>query len=281
MKFVRFGPRGAEKPGLIDATGTIRDLSAHTDDFDGSTIGPENLRHLASIDPTALPAVSEDVRLGSPISRIGHFIAVGLNYADHAAEAGMPIPSEPLLFSKAPSSLCGPNDDVILPAGVEKGDWEVELAIVIGSHAYNISEADALSCVAGFTICNDVSERDWQLTGTGQWLKGKSAPTFGPLGPWLVTTDDVSDPQALSMFLDVNDERMQTGNTATMVFTVAQCIAYTSKLMALEPGDVIITGTPPGVGLGMKPPRFLKAGDKMHLGIEGLGKQRQTVVAGA
>ncbi len=280
MKFVRFGPRGAEKPGLIDANGTIRDLSAHVADFDRTTIAPATLAALAAHDVAKLPAVDAGVRLGAPIASIGHFIAVGLNYADHAAEAGMPIPAEPLLFSKAPSSLSGPNDDVILPANATKGDWEVELAIVIGEPAYNISEADALSCVAGYTICNDVSERTWQLEGTGQWLKGKSAPTFGPLGPWLVTPDELGDPQALDMFLDVSGERMQTGNTATMVFTCAQCIAYTSTLMALEPGDVIITGTPPGVGLGKKPPRFLKVGDEMHLGIQGLGEQRQKVVAG-
>lgn len=280
MKFVRFGPRGSEKPGLIDAAGTIRDLSGHIADFDRTTIAPEMLARLAALDPASLPAVDAGVRLGAPIKEVRHFIAVGLNYADHAAEAGMPIPSEPLLFSKAPSCLSGPNDDVIFPAGASKGDWEVELGVIIGKPTYGISEADALSCIAGYTLSNDVSERAWQLEGTGQWLKGKSAPTFGPLGPWLVTPDEIPDPQALDMFLDVNGERMQTGNTSTMVFTVAQCIAYTSTLMALEPGDVIITGTPPGVGLGMKPPRFLKVGDEMHLGIAGLGEQRQKVVAG-
>lgn len=279
MKLVRFGPAGDEKPGLIDATGTVRDLSAHTPDFAGETISLDAIEKLRSVDPTSLPAVAEGTRLGSPLASVGHFLAVGLNYADHAAEAGMPIPAEPVLFSKAPSSLSGPNDNVVLPPGAHKGDWEVELAVIIGKRMWQVDEADALSYVAGYAVCNDVSERKWQGEGTGQWIKGKSAPTFGPLGPWIATPDEIADPQALDLFLDLNGERMQTGSTKTMIFPVAHCLAFASTMMALMPGDVVITGTPPGVGLGKKPQRFLKAGDEMHLGVSGLGEQRQKVVA--
>ncbi len=280
MKLVRFGAAGAEKPGLIDANGALRDLSAHISDLDAAAFSQESLTRLAAIDPASLPTVDGAQRFGAPISRPGHFIAIGLNYRDHAEEAGMAIPHEPVVFTKAPSSVCGPNDDVVVPAGSTKLDWEVELAFVISKHAWQVSEADALDHVGGYLVCNDVSERAWQLEGTGQWTKGKSAPTFGPLGPWLVTSDEVGDPQALDLFLDVNGERRQTGNTSTMIFSVKEIVAYLSTVMALEPGDVITTGTPPGVGMGMKPPVFLKAGDVMTLGIAGLGEQSQKVVAG-
>lgn len=280
MKLVRFGAAGAEKPGLIDANGALRDLSAHISDLDAAAFSQESLTRLAAIDPASLPTVDGAQRFGAPISRPGHFIAIGLNYRDHAEEAGMAIPHEPVVFTKAPSSVCGPNDDVVVPAGSTKLDWEVELAFVISKRAWQVSEADALDHVGGYLVCNDVSERAWQLEGTGQWTKGKSAPTFGPLGPWLVTSDEVGDPQALDLFLDVNGERRQTGNTSTMIFSVKEIVAYLSTVMALEPGDVITTGTPPGVGMGMKPPVFLKAGDVMTLGIAGLGEQSQKVVAG-
>ncbi len=279
MKLVRFGPPGAERPGMIDADGTIRDLSAHTADFAGAAVSVTAIDKLRAVDPASLPAVDAGTRLGPCLARSGHFLAVGLNYADHAEESGMPIPEEPVLFNKAPSCLNGANDDVVIPRGSEKTDWEVELAFVIGKDGSNIAEADALDHVAGYCICNDVSERDWQFTGTGQWLKGKSAPTFGPLGPWLVTPDEVGDPQNLAMFLDVNGARMQTGSTKTMIFSVAEIISYTSKLMDLQAGDLVTTGTPPGVGMGRTPPVYLKPGDVMHLGIEKLGEQRQTMVA--
>ena len=280
MKLVRFGPAGAETPGLVDDSGTIRDLSAHTPDFAAGTVSLEAIDRLRAIDPASLPAVSAGTRLGAPLARVGHFLAIGLNYADHAAEAGMPIPAEPIVFSKAPSCLSGPDDDVVLPRGSEKADWEVELAVVIGKRMWQVPEADALAHVAGYAVANDVSERKWQIEGTGQWIKGKSAPTFGPLGPWLVTPDEIADPQALDMFLDLNGSRMQTGTTATMIFPVAKCLSFLSTMMALEPGDVVVTGTPPGVGMGKKPQIFLKPGDEMRLGVEGLGEQRQKVVAG-
>lgn len=279
MKLVRFGAAGAEKPGLIDSDGTLRDLSGHIADLDAAAYALDALAKLKAIDPASLPAVDGAPRLGSPISRPGHFIAIGLNYADHAKESGLPIPAEPVVFSKAPSCLSGPNDDVIYPKGASKLDWEVELAFIIGKRAWQVSEADALSHVAGYTICNDVSERAWQIEGTGQWIKGKSAPTFGPLGPYLVTADEVADPQVLDLFLDVNGSRAQTGNTSTMIFSIATIISFLSTQMALEPGDVITTGTPPGVGMGMKPQVFLKPGDVMELGISGLGSQKQSVVA--
>ncbi|WP_321339331.1 fumarylacetoacetate hydrolase family protein [Breoghania sp.] len=279
MKLVRFGPTGQEKPGLIDNSGVLRDLSAHTADFAAETVSLEAIERLSAIDPSSLPEAPAGSRLGAPLARVGHFLAIGLNFADHAAEAGMAIPAEPILFSKAPSSLSGPDDNVVLPKNSSKTDWEVELAIVVGKRMWQVSEADALSHVAGYCVCNDVSERKWQIEGTGQWIKGKSAPTYGPLGPWLVTADEIADPQNLDMYLDVNGTRMQTGNTKTMIFTVAQCLSFISTMMALEPGDVVTTGTPPGVGMGMKPPVFLKAGDEMRLGVEGLGDQHQKVVA--
>jgi 5-carboxymethyl-2-hydroxymuconate isomerase len=280
MKLVRYGPRGSENPGLIDAHGQLRDVSAAVADFRPELMTFDLLDRLAAIDVEDFPAVTDNPRLGSPLYRPGHFIAVGLNYADHAAESGLPSPAEPVLFSKAPSSACGPNDNVIIPRGSRKLDWEVELAFVIGRRASYVSEAEALDHVLGYMICNDVSERYWQIEGTGQWIKGKSADTFGPLGPWLLSADEIGDPQNLDMTLDVNGVRMQTGNTSTMIFPVAELVSYISAKMVLEPGDVVTTGTPPGVGMGKKPePIFLKAGDVMELSISGLGQQRQTLVA--
>lgn len=279
MKLLRFGELGLEKPGILDGNGVIRDASSIVADYSPETVSLELLSILRDIDPATLPAVPSGVRIGAPVSRIGHFIAIGLNYADHAAETGAPIPKEPIVFSKAPSCLSGPNDDVMLPKGSVKSDWEVELAVVIGKRCDYVEEKDALDHVFGYALCNDVSEREYQAERGGQWIKGKSAPTFGPLGPWIVTSDEVGDPQKLDMFLDVNGKRAQTGSTATMIFTVKQIVSYLSQFMILEPGDVITTGTPPGVGLGMKPPVFLKDGDEMHLGIAGLGEQRQKVVA--
>jgi 2-keto-4-pentenoate hydratase/2-oxohepta-3-ene-1,7-dioic acid hydratase in catechol pathway len=280
MKLVRHGALGAERPGLIDGEGRIRDLGDVVED-----IGPESLarglvQRVAAINPMSLPEVSGPVRIGAPVSRVGNFIAVGLNYADHAAESNMPAPKEPILFSKAPNCLAGPNDDLTIPKGSAKTDWEVELAIVIGRRADGITQGDAIGHVAGFTVCNDLSERAWQLEGTGQWIKGKGAKGFGPLGPWLVTPDEIADVQDLDMFLNVNGERMQTGSTRTMIFSAAELVSYCSRFMVLEPGDVITTGTPPGVGMAKKPePRFLRPGDRVHLGISGLGEQRQSVVA--
>ena len=279
MKFVRFGQPGSEKPGLVDAQGNIRDLSGHVSDLAGSHLDPANLSRLAKIDPATLPLVPANTRLGSCVARPGNFIAVGLNFADHAAETGAPIPAEPILFNKAPNCVQGPNDDVMIPKGSVKTDWEVELAIVIGKTAHHVEERDALNYIAGFCVCNDVSEREYQAERGGQWMKGKGCPTFGPLGPWLVTTDDVKDVQNLHMWLDVNGKRVQDGSTKTMIFGVSYLIAYITRFMQLDAGDVITTGTPPGVGLGMKPPVFLKAGDTMDLGIEGLGTQHQKVIA--
>lgn len=279
MKLLRFGQPGDERPGVLDKDGVIRDVSSIVGDYSPETISHELAAKLKQADLASLPAAPANVRIGAPVSRIGHFIAIGLNYADHAAEAGAPIPTEPIIFSKAPNCLSGPNDDVLLPRGSVKSDWEVELAVVIGKRCDYVSEADALSHVFGYALCNDMSEREYQAERGGQWIKGKSAPTFGPLGPWIVTTDEIKDPQSLDMFLDVNGKRAQTGNTATMIFSVKHIVSYLSQFMVLEPGDVITTGTPPGVGLGMKPPKFLKAGDTMHLGISGLGEQRQKVVA--
>jgi 2-keto-4-pentenoate hydratase/2-oxohepta-3-ene-1,7-dioic acid hydratase in catechol pathway len=278
MKLVRYGEPGREKPGLVGPDGTIRDLSGLIRDIDADALS-SGFSALKNVDPASLPAVPAGTRLGSPIARVGHFIAVGLNYADHAAESGLPIPSEPILFSKAPSCIVGANDDVIIPKASEKTDWEIEIAIVIGRRASYVHPNEALDYVAGYTICNDVSEREWQIERGGTWTKGKGAPTFGPLGPWLVTPDEIPDVQNLAMWLDVNGNRMQTGNTSTMIFNCAQIVSYCSHFMILEPGDVITTGTPPGVGLGMKPPRYLKPGDVMTLGIERLGEQRQQVKA--
>jgi 2,4-didehydro-3-deoxy-L-rhamnonate hydrolase len=279
MKLTRYGRAGREKPALIDQAGKLRDLSEVVADIDADALAPRALARLAKLKPESLPAVRGAPRIGPCLGRVGNFIAVGLNYADHAAESGMPVPKEPVLFTKAPSCIVGPNDDVVIPKGSTKTDWEVELAIVIGSRASYVSEDQALAHVAGYCICNDVSEREYQHERSGQWVKGKSCPTFGPLGPWLVTPDEIEDVQALNMWLDVNGERMQTGSTATMVFGVKTLVSYISQFMALEPGDVITTGTPPGVGAGKKPPRFLKAGDTMSLGVDGLGQQAQRVVA--
>jgi len=279
MKLVRFGDAGQEKPGLIDANEQIRDLSGLVPDITGATLSAETLDRIRNTDPSTLPAAPAGQRLGACVGQVRNFIAIGLNYADHAAETGAAIPAEPIIFNKAPSCIVGPNDDVIIPRGSQKTDWEVELAIVIGARASYIGANEALDFVAGYCVCNDVSEREYQLERGGTWTKGKGCPTFGPLGPWLVTKDEISDPQNLSIWLDVNGERMQNGSTKTMIFNVAQIVSYVSHFMILEPGDVITTGTPPGVGMGMKPPRYLKAGDVVSLGIEGLGEQRQRVVA--
>ena len=279
MKLVRHGDRGVEKPGVLDAKGAIRDLSAIVRDIAGPTLARATLERIRAVDPASLPLVPAGTRLGPCVGATRNFVAIGLNYADHAAETGAAIPSEPIVFNKAPSCICGPDDDLILPKGSAKTDWEVELAVVIGATASYVHANEALNYVAGLCVCNDVSEREFQLERGGTWTKGKGCPTFGPLGPWLVTLDEVPDLRGLSMFLDVNGERMQTGSTATMIFDVAQIVAYLSHFMILEPGDVITTGTPPGGGLARKPPRYLKSGDVVSLGIAGLGQQRQTVVA--
>jgi len=279
MKLVRYGKPGKEKPGLIDSEGRIRDLSQQVDDIAGAALSAKSLAKLAKLKVDKLPLVRGRPRLGPCVGAIGNFIAVGLNYADHAKETNSPIPKEPILFNKAVSCVVGPNDEVVLPKGSVKTDWEVEIAIVIGERASYVSEDKALDYVAGFCVCNDVSEREYQIERNGQWMKGKGCPTFGPLGPWMVTRDEIKDVQNLNMWLDVNGERMQTGNTKTMIFDVKTVVSYISQFMILNPGDVITTGTPPGVGMGMKPPRFLKAGDIMRLGIEGLGEQKQVVSA--
>lgn len=276
MKLIRFGPAGSERPGIIDADGTARDASGVVSDYTPDVVGPELIQKLGA-DVSSLPEITPE-RLGPPLARVGHFIAIGLNFADHAAESGAPVPAEPILFSKAPNTVTGPNDRIELPPDSEKSDWEVELAFVVGKRAERVSQPQALDHVFGYMICNDVSERAWQLEGTGQWMKGKSAPTFAPLGPWLVTADDVPDPQVLDMSLDVNGERMQTGSTRTMIFGVAELVSYLSHKMVLEPGDVVTTGTPPGVGMAMDPPRFLKEGDTVRLEIAGLGVQETPVV---
>jgi len=280
MKLVRYGATGQEKPGMIDADGTLRDLSAHVADITGATLGDDSIAKLRALDAATLPAVEGNPRMGACIGDIGKFMCIGLNYADHAAETGADIPEHPILFMKANSAITGPNDDVVMPRGSATTDWEVELGVVIGKAAKYISEEEALDYVAGYCLCNDVSERHFQTSLTGQWTKGKSCDTFGPTGPWLVTRDEVEDPQNLDMWLDVNGKRMQTGNTNTMIFTVAQVISHLSQLFTLHPGDVISTGTPPGVGMGMKPePVYLKDGDVMELSIQGLGIQRQNVRA--
>ena len=280
MKLCRYGIAGAEKPGLIDADGRIRDLSGHVDDLGPAEIAPAALARLATIDPAGLPLVEDSPRYGVPVTGTTKFIAIGLNYADHAAESNLPIPSEPVVFNKWVNCLQGPNDPVVIPRDSKKTDWEVELGIVIGTRANYVDESEALAHVAGYVVVNDVSERHWQTERGPTWDKGKGFPTFGPVGPWLVTPDEVGDPQALSMWLDVNGKRVQDGSTKTMIFTVAQIIAYLSQFMVLEPGDIITTGTPPGVGLGQKPePWYLKAGDVVTLGIEKLGEQRQDFIA--
>ncbi|QDC02541.1 fumarylacetoacetate hydrolase family protein [Mesorhizobium sp. 8] len=276
MKLLRYGEPGAEKPGLLDADGVIRDLSAHVADIGGGALDATSLAALAKLDAKSLPVVAGTPRLGACVAGTGKFICIGLNYSDHAAETGATVPSEPIIFMKATSAIVGPNDDVLIPRGSEKTDWEVELAVVIGRKAKYVSEAEALDYVAGYCLTNDVSERAFQAERQGQWTKGKSCDTFGPIGPWLVTKDEVKDPQDLKMWLTVNGETRQNGSTKTMVYGVAFLVSYLSQFMSLMPGDVISTGTPPGVGLGMKPPRYLKAGDVVELGIEGLGTQKQT-----
>jgi 2-keto-4-pentenoate hydratase/2-oxohepta-3-ene-1,7-dioic acid hydratase in catechol pathway len=282
MKLLRHGPAGEEKPGMIDAEGGIRDLSGVVPNIAGAVLEPAGLAELAALDPESLPLVAGAggaPRLGPCVGAVGKLICVGLNYSDHAAEANMPVPSEPILFAKATSAITGPFDPVILPRGSQKTDWEVELGIVIGKTARYVEEADALDHVAGYCVVNDVSERAYQLETSGQWIKGKSADSFAPLGPWMVTADEIADPQALDLWLSVNGKRYQNGNTRTMVFGVKALVSYISRFMTLQPGDIIPTGTPPGVGMGQKPPCYLKPGDVVELGIEGLGKQRQTVVA--
>ena len=278
MKLVRYGPAGAEKPGLLDETGHLRDLSGHIADITGLTLDDASISKLRALDPAGLPLVASDQRIGPCVGNIGKFLCIGLNYSDHAAETGAKIPEHPILFFKANSAIIGAYDDVVMPRGSEQTDWEVELGVVIGKTAKYVSKEEALNYVAGYCIVNDVSERHFQTNLTGQWTKGKSCDTFGPTGPWLVTRDEVEDPQNLNMTLDVNGRRMQTGNTATMIFTVAEIIEHLSQLFTLHSGDVITTGTPPGVGLGIKPtPIFLKKGDLMELTIEGLGQQCQKV----
>lgn len=279
MKLVRFGAPGAEKPGLVDGSGTIHDLSGVIGDISGPHLSRASLQKIAALDSATLPVVSDPGRFGPCVGNVGNFVAVGLNFADHAAETGAAIPAEPILFNKARSCIVGPNDDVVIPKASVKTDWEVELAIVIGERASYVPANSALDYVAGYCICHDVSEREFQMERGGTWSKGKGCPTFGPLGPWLVTPDEIPDIQNLGMWLDINGQRMQTGSTKTMIFGCAQLVSYISHFMTLEPGDVITTGTPPGVGVAMKPPKFLQPGDVVTLGIEGLGDQRQHVKA--
>ncbi|WOI33405.1 fumarylacetoacetate hydrolase family protein [Tritonibacter scottomollicae] len=279
MKLLRYGAPGAEKPGLLHRDGTLRDLSDLIDDLSGAALSPESLAGLAEVDADSLPVVEDNPRLGPPIAGTGKFICIGLNYADHAAESGLDVPPEPVIFMKASSAICGPNDPIVIPRGSTKTDWEVELAVIIGKPAKYVSEAEAMDYVAGYAITNDVSERAFQTERAGQWTKGKSCDNFGQIGPWLVTQDEVPDPQSLAMWLKVNGETMQDGSSSTMVYGVAHLVHYLSQFMTLHPGDVISTGTPPGVGLGMTPPRYLKAGDVVELGIAGLGLQRQDVIA--
>lgn len=279
MKLLRFGPKGHEKPGLLDAEGVIRDLSAHLPDLDGHHLDRDTLAHLADLDHTQLPEVPADTHLGPCVGRVGKFICIGLNYLDHATETGAAVPPEPVVFNKWTSAICGPNDDVIIPRDSTKTDWEVELGVVIGKEARYVSEAEAMNHVAGYCVVNDVSEREFQLQRSGTWDKGKGCDTFGPLGPWLVTPDEIADPHALDLWLEVDGHRYQDGNTRTMVYQIPFLISYLSRFMSLQPGDVISTGTPPGVGMAQQPPTYLKPGQRMRLGIEGLGEQNQTVIA--
>ncbi|HKH00688.1 MAG TPA: fumarylacetoacetate hydrolase family protein [Bradyrhizobium sp.] len=279
MKLVRYGAIGQERPGLIDKSGQLRDVSAYVKDLNGEAYTPASLAKLAALDPASLPLVNGKPRLGAPVTGISKFVAIGLNYSDHAKETGNPIPTEPIFFLKANTALSGPNDPVEKPRGSTKLDWEVEIAAIIGTPAKYVTESSALNHVAGYCVCNDVSERNFQIERLGQWTKGKSHDTFGPVGPWLVTKDEIPDVQKLSMWLDVNGNRRQTGSTATMIFSMAKCISYVSQFMTLLPGDIVTTGTPPGVGTGMKPPQFLNVGDVVTLGIEGLGEQRQEIIA--
>ncbi len=278
MKLVRYGKVGHERPGAVDAEGRIRDLSGVIPEVDGNVFAPATLKTLQSLDLATLPMAEPNLRFGPCIAGVGKFLCIGLNYSDHAAESGMAVPKEPVVFMKATSSIIGANDDVMIPRGSEKTDWEVELGVVIGREARYVEEADALSYVGGYCVINDLSERAFQLEGTGQWVKGKSADTFGPIGPWLVTADEIPDPQALPLWLEVDGRRFQDGSTSTMVFGVAHLVSYLSRFMSLQPGDIISTGTPPGVGLGQKPPIYLRAGQVMELGVGGLGTQRQRVV---
>jgi len=279
LKLLRYGSAGQEKPGLLDSSNIIRDLSGIVPDIAGATLLPETLTRLQGVDPVTLPAVTGTPRIGPCVGQVGKFLCIGLNYSDHAAESGMAVPKEPILFMKATSCIVGPNDDLVIPRGSEKTDWEVELGVVIGTPAKYVSEADALSHVAGYCVVHDVSERAFQLEGTGQWVKGKSADTFGPIGPWLVTADEVPEPGNLGLWLDVDGRRRQDGSTKTLIFGVAYLISYISRFMSLQPGDIITTGTPPGVGHGQKPPVYLRAGSEVRLGVEKLGEQRQRVVA--
>lgn len=281
MRLLRFGDAGAEKPGIIDADDNIRDLSGFVSDIDGDMLSDASLAKIGELDASALPLVDKDVRIGACVAKPGKFIAIGLNFSDHAKESGLDVPEEPVVFQKATSSICGPNDDTEIPRRSVKTDWEVELAFVIGKEAKYVEEADALDHVAGYFVCNDVSEREFQIERGGTWDKGKGCDTFGPIGPWLVTRDEIGDASNLGMWLDVNGKRMQDGSTKTMIFNIAHIVHYVSQMMSLQPGDIITTGTPPGVGLGMKPPVFLKAGDVVELGIEKLGAQRQLCVASA
>ncbi|MHA6313704.1 fumarylacetoacetate hydrolase family protein [Pantoea sp. S-LA4] len=278
MKLLRYGNAGSERPGLLDSNGKLRDLSAHVTDIDGDALQPATLNALRQLDPHSLPLVSGEPRLGACVARSGKFICIGLNYADHAAETGAEIPKEPVVFSKWTSAIIGPNDDVEIPRDSVKTDWEVELGVVIGTGGRYISEADAMAHVAGYCVINDVSEREFQIERGGTWDKGKGCDTFGPIGPWLVTADEIPDPHQLNLWLEVDGTRYQNGNTRTMIFRIPEIISYLSRFMSLQPGDIISTGTPPGVGLGQKPPLYLKAGQVMHLGIEGLGEQRQKTV---
>ena len=279
MKLLRVGSLNNERPALLDADGNIRDLSGIISDIAGDVLTPMKLDHLRRVDPNDLPIIGTPSRIGACVGAVGKFICIGLNYADHAAETGVEPPVEPVVFMKATSAICGPNDDVVIPKGSEKTDWEVELGVVIGKGGSHIAEENAIAHVAGYCVINDLSERAFQLEGTGQWVKGKSADTFGPIGPWLVTADEIEDPQSLDLWLDVDGRRYQSGNTRTMIFSVAEIISYLSRYMSLQPGDVISTGTPPGVGLGQKPPTYLAPGQKMRLGISGLGEQEQTTIA--
>ena len=279
MKLLRYGEKGSEKPGLLDADNQIRDLSAHVPDIAGLALSPESLATLAAIDPSSLPIVAGKPRIGACVGQVGKFVCIGLNYADHAAESNMEVPKEPIIFNKWTSAICGPNDNIEIPRGSKKTDWEVELGVVIGKGGRNIDEANAMEHVAGYCVINDVSEREWQLERGGTWDKGKGFDTFGPLGPWLVTRDEITDPHALDLWLDVDGHRYQQGNTRTLIFNVPQLSAYLSRCMSLQPGDVISTGTPPGVGLGIKPqPVFLRPGQTIRLGIAGLGEQQQVTV---
>lgn len=279
MKLLRHGPVGAERPGMLAADGSVRDLAGLVPDIGGAVLSDAGLAMLRAVDPMRLPAVPAGTRIGPCVAGTGKFICIGLNYADHAAESGMAVPPEPVIFMKATSAICGPDDPIIIPRGSVKTDWEVELAVIIGTQAKYVTEAEALAHVAGYAVTNDVSEREFQIERSGQWTKGKSCDNFGQIGPWLVTRDEVPDPQDLAMWLTVNGETMQNGSTRTMVYGVAHLVSYLSRFMTLHPGDVISTGTPPGVGLGMKPPRYLKAGDVVELEIAGLGRQRQDVIA--